>query len=155
MCTLFIWCVCVLQWQLAPLALLAPEQISRAGMSLYIVYLVYVACMCFPVAARTTSTLALQQISRAGMTLYIVYLVYVACMSFTVAARTTSPAGSTADLTCWDDIIHCVLVGTSRAHQRPINLLACEGGRVLTGSQDHTLKVSDKLRFIHDPHGHI
>lgn len=37
--------------------------------------------------------------------------------------------------------IRCVWLTTQKAHQQPITCLECEGGRILTGSQDHTLKV--------------
>jgi WD40 repeat protein len=35
----------------------------------------------------------------------------------------------------------CLKVFSLKAHQQPIICLDCEGGRILTGSQDHTLKV--------------
>ncbi|XP_054271772.1 sterol regulatory element-binding protein cleavage-activating protein [Macrosteles quadrilineatus] len=37
--------------------------------------------------------------------------------------------------------VKCVCLSSLRAHQQPITVLDFEGGRVLTGSQDHTLKV--------------
>lgn len=71
--------------------------------------------------------------------------------NFTCAYRRThvrtSSAGSISD---YKDIIQqnesvedmrCLKVLTTRAHQQPITCLDSEGGRVLTGSQDHTLKV--------------
>ena len=53
------------------------------------------------------------------------------------------------DLRTWDDIIHVTLLSTAHAHQRPINLLQTEGGRVVSGGQDHTLKVTLKPVFSH------
>ena len=66
-------------------------------------------------------------------------------MLFTAHMRTGS-AGSLD----WDAMvsrgeeedIRCVRLHSVRAHQQPISVLQTEGGRVLTGSQDHTLKVS-------------
>ena len=40
-----------------------------------------------------------------------------------------------------DEIIHCTLVHSLQAHQQPITVMQAESGRVVTGSQDHTLKV--------------
>ncbi|XP_022907413.1 sterol regulatory element-binding protein cleavage-activating protein [Onthophagus taurus] len=37
--------------------------------------------------------------------------------------------------------MRCFKVLCAKAHQQPITCLDCEGGRILTGSQDHTLKV--------------
>lgn len=37
--------------------------------------------------------------------------------------------------------IRCNWLMTQKAHQQPITCLECEGDRILTGSQDHTLKV--------------
>ena len=45
------------------------------------------------------------------------------------------------DMRSWDDIIHCTLLNSVPAHQQPINVLQYAGGRVVSGSQDHTLKV--------------
>ncbi|KAK4879556.1 hypothetical protein RN001_007702 [Aquatica leii] len=71
--------------------------------------------------------------------------------NFTCAYRRThirtSSAGSAAD---YRDIIRqqedtedirCTKVMVTKAHQQPITCLDSEGGRVLTGSQDHSLKV--------------
>ncbi|XP_018574713.1 sterol regulatory element-binding protein cleavage-activating protein [Anoplophora glabripennis] len=41
---------------------------------------------------------------------------------------------------CEEDL-RCIKIISTRAHQQPVTCLDCEGGRVLTGSQDHTLKV--------------
>jgi WD40 repeat protein len=40
-----------------------------------------------------------------------------------------------------DEEFRCLKVFSLKAHQQPIICLDCEGGRILTGSQDHTLKV--------------
>lgn len=37
--------------------------------------------------------------------------------------------------------MRCLKIVVTKAHQQPITCLDSEGGRVLTGSQDHTLKV--------------
>ena len=57
---------------------------------------------------------------------------------------------------CWPDVIHCTLLSTTRAHQQAINVLKTEAGRVVTGSQDHTLKVFrlDDLFCLYTLHGH-
>ena len=53
----------------------------------------------------------------------------------------SKPSGSNPSVMSWDHIIHCTLLQSVRAHQQPINSLQTEGGRVVTASQDHTLKV--------------
>lgn len=40
-----------------------------------------------------------------------------------------------------EEDLRCLKIGSHRAHQQAITVLDSEGGRVLTGSQDHTLKV--------------
>lgn len=40
-----------------------------------------------------------------------------------------------------EEDLRCMKIGFHRAHQQAITVLDSEGGRVLTGSQDHTLKV--------------
>ncbi|XP_044267685.1 sterol regulatory element-binding protein cleavage-activating protein [Tribolium madens] len=40
-----------------------------------------------------------------------------------------------------EEDFRCLKVFSVKAHQQPIICLDCEGGRILTGSQDHTLKV--------------
>lgn len=64
-------------------------------------------------------------------------------------------SGSTGSLG-WDSMVsradeedmRCVRLHSTRAHQQPITVLQTEGGRVLTGSQDHTLKVFQKLKNV-------
>ncbi len=51
--------------------------------------------------------------------------------------------GAAAEMRSWDDEVRCTLLTTCRAHQRAINLLGCEMSRVVTASQDHTLKVRE------------
>ena len=58
-----------------------------------------------------------------------------------IPASQSSLHGSAGDMKSWDDVIHCNLISTAHPHQQPINLLKAAGGRVVTGSQDHTLKV--------------
>ncbi|CAG4942250.1 unnamed protein product [Colias eurytheme] len=50
----------------------------------------------------------------------------------------------------------CVRVAHCRPHQQPINELQSEGGRILTGGQDHVLKVfsSPDLTQLFTLHGH-
>lgn len=45
-----------------------------------------------------------------------------------------------------EEDLRCMKIGSCRAHQQAITVLDSEGGRVLTGSQDHTLKV---YRYIY------
>lgn len=40
-----------------------------------------------------------------------------------------------------EEDLRCMKIGSHKAHQQAITVLDSEGGRVLTGSQDHTLKV--------------
>ncbi|CAG9558135.1 unnamed protein product [Danaus chrysippus] len=55
-----------------------------------------------------------------------------------------------------NDEVVCVRVAHCRAHQQPITELQSEGGRVLTGGQDHVLKVfsSSELTALLTLHGH-
>ena len=46
-----------------------------------------------------------------------------------------------SDLQFWDDVLDCVLLNSVKAHQRPVNFLQTRAGRLLTASQDYTLKV--------------
>ncbi|XP_068620764.1 sterol regulatory element-binding protein cleavage-activating protein [Battus philenor] len=50
----------------------------------------------------------------------------------------------------------CVRVAHSRPHQQPITEMHTEGGRVLTGGQDHVVKVfsSSELTLLFTLHGH-
>lgn len=68
--------------------------------------------------------------------------------NFTSAYRRThirtSSAGSIAEMKVIqtdNEDLRCVRVLSTRAHQQPITCLDCEGGNVVTGSADHTLKV--------------
>jgi len=45
------------------------------------------------------------------------------------------------EICLWDQAIHCTLVQRTQAHQRPISVLSTEGQRIVSGSQDFTLKV--------------
>ncbi|GLH11360.1 F-box/WD repeat-containing protein 7 [Gryllus bimaculatus] len=74
----------------------------------------------------------------------------------------TNSAGALSDWNSWaaqhgvEQDIRCIHLNTTRAHQQPITVLDSEGGRVLTGSQDHTLKVfrlEDQLP-LYTLHGH-
>ncbi|PNF43351.1 hypothetical protein B7P43_G14464 [Cryptotermes secundus] len=84
---------------------------------------------------------------------------------FTAYRRTHVRSGSTGSIVDWDSImscksndedLRCIRLNTTRAHQQPITVLDSEGGRVLTGSKDHTLKVfrlEDQLP-LYTLHGH-
>ncbi|KAF5297711.1 hypothetical protein FQA39_LY12042 [Lamprigera yunnana] len=71
--------------------------------------------------------------------------------NFTCAYRRTHMrTSSTGSLTDYEDIIRqhedaedirCTKIVVVKAHQQPITCFDSEGGRVLTGSQDHCLKV--------------
>jgi hypothetical protein len=65
-------------------------------------------------------------------------------------------SGSTGSIVDWDNMkgregsdedLRCIQLNTTRAHQQPITVLDSEGGRVLTGSKDHTLKVGPPFCF--------
>ncbi|KAJ8958883.1 hypothetical protein NQ318_019651 [Aromia moschata] len=55
-----------------------------------------------------------------------------------------------------DEDLRCLKMLTIKAHQQPVTCLDCEGGRILTGSQDHTLKVFrlDDGSPLYTLHGH-
>lgn len=81
---------------------------------------------------------------------------------FTSYRRThvrTGSAGSPMDFNNsmqTEEDLRCMKIGSHRAHQQAITVLDSEGGRVLTGSQDHTLKVyrlEDQLP-LYTLHGH-
>lgn len=52
--------------------------------------------------------------------------------------------------------IHCARIAVLRAHQQPITELHIDGGRILTGGQDHILKVflTADLSLLFTLHGH-
>ncbi|KAF4532599.1 hypothetical protein B566_EDAN013377 [Ephemera danica] len=84
--------------------------------------------------------------------------------SFTSFRRTHIRTGSAGSLD-WEgslagravtEELRCLRIATVRAHQQPITVLDSEGGRILSGSQDHTLKVfrlEDQLP-LYTLHGH-
>ncbi|CAH0556664.1 unnamed protein product [Brassicogethes aeneus] len=55
-----------------------------------------------------------------------------------------------------DEDFRCLKLATIKSHQQPITCLDCEGGRILSGSQDHTLKVHrlDDGNPMYTLHGH-
>ncbi len=58
------------------------------------------------------------------------------------ASHWTSMVGDQSyEIRQWDVPLLLVRLGWTRAHQQPISVLDCEGGRVVTGSQDHCIKV--------------
>ncbi|KAI4464852.1 sterol regulatory element-binding protein cleavage-activating protein [Holotrichia oblita] len=69
--------------------------------------------------------------------------------NFSIAYRRTHiRTGSAGSIDCKHfmqndskEDMRCFKVLTAKAHQQPINCLDCEGGRIVSGSQDHTLKV--------------
>ncbi|KAK9879461.1 hypothetical protein WA026_006532 [Henosepilachna vigintioctopunctata] len=54
------------------------------------------------------------------------------------------------------DELRCIKLLSLKAHQQPISCLECEGNRVLTGSLDHTVKLSkiEDGRQLYTLHGH-
>ncbi|CAK9826490.1 Sterol regulatory element-binding protein cleavage-activating protein [Anthophora retusa] len=81
---------------------------------------------------------------------------------FTSYRRThvrTGSAGSPMDINNImqsEEDLRCMKISSHKAHQQAITVLDSEGGRVLTGSQDHTLKVyrlEDQLP-LYTLHGH-
>ncbi|XP_076236809.1 SREBP cleavage activating protein isoform X2 [Calliopsis andreniformis] len=81
---------------------------------------------------------------------------------FTSYRRThvrTGSAGSPMDINNImqsEEDLRCMKISSHRAHRQAITVLDSEGGRVLTGSQDHTLKVyrlEDQLP-LYTLHGH-
>ncbi|XP_018321983.1 sterol regulatory element-binding protein cleavage-activating protein [Agrilus planipennis] len=86
--------------------------------------------------------------------------------NFTSAYRRThtrtASAGSLSEIknaTLQDESLEemvCLKVMSLKAHQQPITCLDSEGGRVVTGSQDHTLKVFrlDNGSALYTLHGH-
>ncbi|XP_076756300.1 SREBP cleavage activating protein [Xylocopa sonorina] len=81
---------------------------------------------------------------------------------FTSYRRThvrTGSAGSPMDVNNImqsEEDLRCMKISSHKAHQQAITVLDSEGGRVLTGSQDHTLKVyrlEDQLP-LYTLHGH-
>ncbi|XP_017876182.1 sterol regulatory element-binding protein cleavage-activating protein [Ceratina calcarata] len=81
---------------------------------------------------------------------------------FTSYRRThvrTGSAGSPMDINNimqTEEDLRCIKIASHKAHQQAITVLDSEGGRVLTGSQDHTLKVyrlEDQLP-LYTLHGH-
>ncbi|XP_044750724.1 sterol regulatory element-binding protein cleavage-activating protein isoform X2 [Coccinella septempunctata] len=84
--------------------------------------------------------------------------------NFTVAYRRTHirtgshgsmPDHSKTEQSAQDEL-RCVKLVTVRAHQQPISCMECEGGSVITGSLDHTLKLSklEDGRPVYTLHGH-
>ncbi|XP_012945124.1 sterol regulatory element-binding protein cleavage-activating protein [Aplysia californica] len=67
-----------------------------------------------------------------------------------------SRSSSSDGIKMWDEVIRCSGVNTVRAHQQPINAVQCAGGRIVTASQDHTLKVFrlDSSLCLYTLHGH-
>ncbi|CAG9864006.1 unnamed protein product [Phyllotreta striolata] len=70
--------------------------------------------------------------------------------NFTIAYRRTHVRTGSAGSISEQDLknkayseedLKCSKIQTVKAHQQPVTCLDCEGGRILTGSQDHTLKV--------------
>ncbi|KAJ8926743.1 hypothetical protein NQ314_020860 [Rhamnusium bicolor] len=55
-----------------------------------------------------------------------------------------------------DEDLRCIKILSVKAHQQPVTCLDCEGGRILSGSQDHTLKVFklDDGTPLYTLHGH-
>nr|CAI5846666.1 unnamed protein product [Callosobruchus analis] len=66
------------------------------------------------------------------------------------------PAMSSSNVANLSEILRCLKIHTTLAHQQPITCLDCEGGRVLTGGQDHVVKAFrlDDGQPIYALHGH-
>ncbi|XP_060518686.1 sterol regulatory element-binding protein cleavage-activating protein isoform X2 [Cylas formicarius] len=60
------------------------------------------------------------------------------------------------DVQLTSEDLRCNKIASVRAHQQSITCLDCEGGRILTGSQDHTLKVHrlENADILYTLHGH-
>ncbi|CAH0703483.1 unnamed protein product [Spodoptera exigua] len=60
-----------------------------------------------------------------------------------------------SDLSDGEEVV-CVRIAQCRPHQQPITEMHCEGGRIVTGGQDHVLKVfsSADLNPLFTLHGH-
>nr|XP_018911050.1 PREDICTED: sterol regulatory element-binding protein cleavage-activating protein [Bemisia tabaci]XP_018911059.1 PREDICTED: sterol regulatory element-binding protein cleavage-activating protein [Bemisia tabaci] len=68
----------------------------------------------------------------------------------------TSSFGSMCDGFSESAEIRCVRINSTKAHHQPITVMQSEGGRVVTGSQDHALKVfrlEDQIT-LYTLHGH-
>ncbi|EFN85276.1 sterol regulatory element-binding protein cleavage-activating protein [Harpegnathos saltator] len=82
---------------------------------------------------------------------------------FTSYRRThvrTGSAGSPMDLNNGmqtEEDLRCIKIGTQRAHQQVITVLDSDHGHVITGSQDHVLKVHslEDQRLEYTFHGHL
>lgn len=65
----------------------------------------------------------------------------------------TGSAGSPMDINNImqsEEDLRCIKISSHKAHQQAITVLDSEGGRVLTGSQDHTLKVYRYVTLFHN-----
>lgn len=72
---------------------------------------------------------------------------------FFLAHVRTGSAGSPMDINNTmqtEEDLRCIKISSHKAHQQAITVLDSEGGRVLTGSQDHTLKVYRYISLFHD-----
>ncbi|XP_066255136.1 sterol regulatory element-binding protein cleavage-activating protein [Euwallacea similis] len=63
---------------------------------------------------------------------------------------------SERDIHSHQEDLRCIKIISVRAHQQPITCVDCEGGRIVTGSQDHTLKVHrvETGDLLYTLHGH-
>lgn len=51
--------------------------------------------------------------------------------------------------------VMCARIAQCRPHQQPITEMHCEGGRILTGGQDHVLKVGTTFSYKNDNTAHV
>ncbi|KAL3831431.1 hypothetical protein ACJMK2_023182 [Sinanodonta woodiana] len=60
------------------------------------------------------------------------------------------------DLKLCTESLHCVTLKSTHAHQQPVTVLQTEGGRTVSGSQDHSLKVFrlEDCLCLYTLHGH-
>ncbi|KAL5006353.1 hypothetical protein ScPMuIL_015159 [Solemya velum] len=68
----------------------------------------------------------------------------------------SSPGLVNHGMKVWNEEIHCTVIQSRHAHQLPINVLKAEGGRVVSASQDHSLKVFrlEDCLCLYTLHGH-
>ena len=76
--------------------------------------------------------------------------------SFRLELRPAAPLEVESCQSYWNPPVSLVRLNWARAHQQPISVLDCEGGRVVTGSQDHCIKVwrLETLAGLYSLHGH-
>lgn len=90
---------------------------------------------------------------RSKFIRYYLNILLFALLLFFLAHVRTGSAGSPMDINNImqsEEDLRCMKISSHKAHQQAITVLDSEGGRVLTGSQDHTLKVYRHVSLFHD-----